>query len=412
LYTYKVMIHPNNKQETKIRRTLNKCIECNNIIYDYLDSFLKAKLPFPKCSDVRKWFTIQKKVNDDITLEKRKGMTKKEIIENHLDTLFYDVSNDALKQEVKDTYNSFVKFFKKLAKYPTKKQYHSYRKSFYVDPFKIEFTTNKVKLEKITSSTKENRRIINYINLAEKDRIPTNSTYYNPRVVLEGDRFYIVVAVEDNPNSNKYNVPLTNEVIGIDLNVAMIVTSDDNRYKSVTKEIAYKKANKKLKKETRKLSRKYEDHKKTHKKLRECKNYQKQKKIKRKYQQRINNIKKEHDELIITSITNKLPKSIHIEDLNIKGMQCNKNKDSKYIRKGIQQNGWRNLINRLKNKCSKYKIEILEIDRWYPSSKKCHRCGNIKQKLLLSERTYNCDICGLKINRDLNAAINIKNYSI
>ena len=41
MYTYKVMIHPNNKQETKIRRTLNKCIECNNIVYDYLDSFVK-----------------------------------------------------------------------------------------------------------------------------------------------------------------------------------------------------------------------------------------------------------------------------------------------------------------------------------------------------------------------------------
>ena len=54
MYTYKVMIHPNNKQKTKIRRTLNKCIECNNIIYDYLDTYVKEKKPFPKCTDVRK----------------------------------------------------------------------------------------------------------------------------------------------------------------------------------------------------------------------------------------------------------------------------------------------------------------------------------------------------------------------
>ena len=46
MYTYKVMIHPNNKQETKIRRTLNKCIECNNIIYDYLNSFVEKKRLF------------------------------------------------------------------------------------------------------------------------------------------------------------------------------------------------------------------------------------------------------------------------------------------------------------------------------------------------------------------------------
>ena len=43
MYTYKVRIHPNNKQATKIRRTLNKCIECQNIVYDYLDSFIKSK---------------------------------------------------------------------------------------------------------------------------------------------------------------------------------------------------------------------------------------------------------------------------------------------------------------------------------------------------------------------------------
>ena len=116
MYTYKVMIHPNNKQETKIRRTLNKCIECNNIIYDYLNSFVKNKETFPKCSDVRKWFTIQKTIRDNEVISKREGMTKKEMIENHLDTLFYDVSNDALKQEIKDTYNSFIRFFKKVSK--------------------------------------------------------------------------------------------------------------------------------------------------------------------------------------------------------------------------------------------------------------------------------------------------------
>ena len=72
MYTYKVMIHPNNKQETKIRRTLNKCIECNNIIYDYLNSFVKNNNTFPKCSDVRKWFTSQKTLLDNETIKKRK----------------------------------------------------------------------------------------------------------------------------------------------------------------------------------------------------------------------------------------------------------------------------------------------------------------------------------------------------
>ena len=99
MYTYKVMIHPNNKQETKIRRTLNKCIECNNIVFDYLNNILENKEPFPKCGDVRKWFTTIKKEKDNEVILKRKNMTKHEMIANHLDTLFYDVSNDALSTQ-------------------------------------------------------------------------------------------------------------------------------------------------------------------------------------------------------------------------------------------------------------------------------------------------------------------------
>ena len=77
MYSYKVMIHPNNKQETKIRRTFNKCIECNNVIYDYIDSFIKNKEKIPSCGDVRKWFTIQKGIIDNDSKNKRKDMTKK-----------------------------------------------------------------------------------------------------------------------------------------------------------------------------------------------------------------------------------------------------------------------------------------------------------------------------------------------
>ena len=69
------MIHPNNKQATKIRSTLNKCIECQNIVYDYLDLFIKSKTKLPSCSNVRKWFTVQKKLKDEETINKRINMT-------------------------------------------------------------------------------------------------------------------------------------------------------------------------------------------------------------------------------------------------------------------------------------------------------------------------------------------------
>ena len=217
MYTYKVVIHPNNKQRTKILNTMNKCIECQNIVFDILNAYIKRKEKLPKCSEIRKLFTIIKKEKDTETINNRVGLTKKEQREKHLDVLFYDVSNDALKQTVKDTYNAFVRFFKKESKYPNRKTYKDNHKSFYVDPYKIKFSDSKVKLEKIANNQKENRTVLNYVSLAERKRIPTNVKYYNPRVVYDGYRFYIVVSVEDKLAPIKKNKELQDKTIGIDL---------------------------------------------------------------------------------------------------------------------------------------------------------------------------------------------------
>ena len=409
MYSYKVMIHPNNKQETKIRRTLNKCIECNNIIYDYLDSFINNDEKIPSCSDVRKWFTIQKSILDNEAMNKRKNMTKKEMISNHLDTLFYDVSNDALKQEIKDTYNSFVRYFKKLAKYPVRKKYNNYKKSFYVDPYKIEFSDKKVRLEKIANNQKNNRQKLNYINLAEKNRIPINVLYYNPRVILEGDRFYIVVSVNDE-FAPKKKIETTDNIIGIDINIKSVVTSDNDVYKAITYDKSYKKALKKEKRAQKKLARKYIKSKELKKSLKESKNYKKQRQIKNKYTRRINNLKEAHIDYIVTSLIHKKPKTIGIEDLDVNGMK--EPKENNYIRKGIQQNPFRKLLKTLEDRCNNYGIKITKIDRYYPSSKTCNKCNYKKEDLKLSDRTFVCPKCGLIINRDYNAAINIKKYAL
>ena len=79
MYTFKVVIHPNNKQRTKIFRTMNKCIECQNIIYDILDGYIKRNETIPTCSDIRKMFTKIKKQKDDEVIKLRESMTKKEM---------------------------------------------------------------------------------------------------------------------------------------------------------------------------------------------------------------------------------------------------------------------------------------------------------------------------------------------
>ena len=423
MYTYKVMIHPNNKQATKIRRTLAKCIESNILVHKYLDSFLAQGLPLPKEGEVRKWWTIQKSILDNQTINKRLGLTKQEIIAKHLDTLFYDVSNDALKQEVKDVYNAYVRYFKKLAKHPVAKKYNSYKKSYYVDPYKIKFTDRKVKLEKITNSLKENRRVINYVSLAERNRIPINVKYYNPRVVLEGDKFYIVVSVDDENAPTKYKtkkLKLKNETLGIDLNINSFVTSDNTVYESIVRKSNYIKADNKYKLYQSLCSKKLDYYKKN--KIKKTKSYYKLKRKKDKYRLRCKNIKLAYFDNIIIDIIRKSYAKINIEDLDIKNMKESYNlkkennnlttedNEKKYIASGIQENPFGIFIKRLVQLTSKYGITINKINRYYPSSKKCSICGEIRKNLKLSDRTYICDKCGLIIDRDLNAAINIANY--
>ena len=405
MYTYKVVIHPNNKQRTKILNTMNKCIECQNIVFDILNAYINRKEKLPKCSEIRKLFTTIKKEKDTETINNRVGLTKKEQREKHLDVLFYDVSNDALKQMVKDTYNAFVRFFKKESKYPNRKTYKDNHKSFYVDPYKIRFTDNKVKLEKISNNQKSNRQVLNYVSLAERKRIPTNVKYYNPRVVYDGYRFYIVVSVDDIHANIKKKKELEDKTIGIDLNISSIVTSENKVYVSINKEKKVRKATRALKRMQRKASRKYEVAKKEKRKLRECKNFIKNKKAIRKKQERLNNLRSDYISNVINDILTKPPKIIVVEDLDVKQMQQNKK-----ISSLIQISSFRKFITKLKERCNKHKIEVKEADRYYPSSKMCSKCKNIKSKLLLSERVYKCSICNNKINRDLNAAINLANY--
>ena len=405
MYTYKVVIHPNNKQRTKILRTMNKCIECQNIIYDLLKGYLDRNERIPSCLEIRKMFTLIKKEKDDEVINKRKGMIKKEMIDNHLDTLFYDVSNDALKQTVKDTYKAFVRFFKKESKFPNRKSYKDKTKSFYVDPYKIEFTDKKVKLEKIANNQKSNRQVLNYISLAEKNRIPLDVKYYNPRVVFDGDRFYIVVAVDDEYAPKKKIKEKVDEVIGIDLNISTIVLSNNKKYKSINKEIRIKKATRKLKLLQRKASRRYINALNNKKKLKDAKNFIKVKKLIRKCYKRLSNLRDDYINKVVDDILYKPPKRIVIETLDIKSMQQNKK-----ISSLIQISSFRKFINTLKEKCVKQNVLITEADKYYPSSKMCSTCGSIKKELLLSERVYYCEACEYVINRDLNAAINLAKY--
>jgi len=96
--------------------------------------------------------------------------------------------------------------------------------------------------------------------------------------------------------------------------------------------------------------------------------------------------------------------AVAVENLNIHGMKKNRK-----LSHAIQMVNWGSFLNKLNQKAKEYGTEIYLIDRWFPSSKMCSICGNLKDDLKLSDRVYICD-CGLNIDRDVNAAINIRNY--
>ena len=99
------------------------------------------------------------------------------------------------------------------------------------------------------------------------------------------------------------------------------------------------------------------------------------------------------------------PSQIVMETLNVTGMMKNR-----HLAKAVAQQKLYEFKRQIQYKCRKYGITFVEADRWYPSSKKCSCCGNIKKNLKLSDRIYYCDNCGLKIDRDFNASVNLANY--
>lgn len=105
----------------------------------------------------------------------------------------------------------------------------------------------------------------------------------------------------------------------------------------------------------------------------------------------------------LTTMLSRTYSDISIEDLNVAGMVKNH-----HLAKAISDASFFELRRQLEYKTAKTGARLHVIDRWYPSSKTCSNCGSVKTKLSLTERTYKCEHCGLAIDRDLNAAINIQ----
>jgi putative transposase len=99
--------------------------------------------------------------------------------------------------------------------------------------------------------------------------------------------------------------------------------------------------------------------------------------------------------------------TICLEDLNVKGMMANRT-----LSRAVNDVGFYEFRRQLEYKAQLYGREIRFVDRFFPSSKTCSNCGHKKDVLALSERVFSCAHCGFEIDRDLNAAINIRTVGL
>ena len=294
------MLIPNNKQKTK----LIQCFGVSRFAYNWTlgkqQENYKNGGKFISDNELRKEFTKLKKTKEYEWLNQ--------------------YSNNIPKQAIKDACDSYKRFFKGYSKFPRFKSKKKSRPSFYVDNIKIKFSDTHVKLEKLSNSTKKNKAKLNWVRLAEKNRIPTDCKYINPRVTFDGVNFWISVGIE---YENNLELP-TNEGIGIDLGIKdLAICSDKNIYKNINKTSKVKKIEKKRRRLQRQISRKYELNKqgdkfvKTNNILKEEKKIQK-KRIKQE------NIKQDYFHKNSTMLVKTKPQCIVLEDLNIKGLMKNK----------------------------------------------------------------------------------------
>ena len=384
--TIKVMLIPNNKQRSKMFKYAN----ANRYIYNWTLEQQKANY-----EDGRKFIS-------DGELRKQLTQLKKTQEFNWLN----EISNNVTKQSVKDACDSYKRFFKGYSKYPKFKSKKKTRPSFYQDNCKIKFTDTHVKLEGFSSSKKRNKQKLNWVRLAERGRIPVDCKYSNPRITFDGMNWWLSVGIE----YDDYTKIPKNEGIGIDLGIKdLAICSDGNIYKNINKTSQVRKLNKKKRRLQKQVSRKYEMNKSIKEKggIRYCKtnNIKKLEHKLLKLNHRISNIRNNYQHHVTSEIVKREPSFISLEDLNIQGMMKNK-----HLAKAIQEQGLYEFKRKLSYKAEWNNIKIIDVPRFFPSSKTCSCCGSHKSDLKLSDRTYKCDSCGIEIDRDYNASFNLKLY--
>ena len=356
--TYKYRIYPNETQAN----TINQTFGCTRLVYN---RFLAQR---------KKLYETEKKSVTYNTQAKELPLLKLEL------PFLKEVDSIALQQSLKNLETAYKNFFQKRTAFPKFKSKRSTRKSY-----NTVSTSNNIRVEGNFLKLPK----LGLVKIKLHRQIPQNYLIKSATISQEPNGAYYVSLLTEFEKDIK-EVPSDNNIVGLDFAMSELFVSSDNQRADYPR--FFRKLEAKLAKAQRELSRK----------VKFSQNWCKAKLKVAKIHQTIKNSRKDFLHKLSKELVTKY-NAICIEDLNMKGMSQALN-----FGKSIADNGWSIFTTMLQYKSMFLGKQVINIDKWFPSSKTCSFCGAIKTELSLSSRVYKYDRCNSEIDRDLNASINVR----
>ena len=315
-----------------------------------------------------------------------------------------ECGSKARKKSLVNAETAFQRYFKKRAGKPRFKKKNAQTMKLYFpknNKRDLEIERHRIKIP-----------TLGWVRLKEKGYLPKDGVVSSCTIEQKADRFYVSILFSCIPPKIQKTVSFS-DGIGIDLGIKdFAITSKGQTFENINKTSTIKRTEKRLKRAQRSLACKYETTKKRGGKPATKGGSNITKNILRvqKLHHRLACIRNAYRAQVVSVIAKTKPAFITIEHLNVKGMVRNR-----HLARSICQQGFYDFKQKLRKVCREIGIELREVGSFYPSSKLCSCCGRKKVKLSLAERVFRCDHCGLKMDRDHNAAINLmqaKEYAI
>ena len=375
--SYKVRIYPTKEQELKMLRHIGAC----RYFWNYMLS-----IQMKRYEDGEKHFSVFDMIKQI-----------KYIKDDGEHDWLHEISNKSLECICRDLGRAYDGFFKKQNGFPkfkskkrTKVTYPARTDNFYLKDSKV------LNIEKIGK--------VRYKTNFDLPVGKAAAQFSNVRVSNVNGKWMVSFGLECENQAPE----LTDISMGIDLGVKDLATVEFSGeqivFHNINKSKRMRTLQKQLKHTQRSISRKYEQNRQGNRYVKTNNIIREENKL-RKIHARIANIRHNYIHQTTHALISKLPCRVVMEDLNVVGMMKNR-----HLSKAIGEQCFAEFIRQMKYKCEWNGIEFIQADRFYPSSKTCSCCGLVKSNLKLSDRTYVCESCGLVIDRDYNAAINLSRY--